>query len=174
MIAFDVRRRHDVAGHAASSADNYDQGDRGSTDIIRAAPQYRQTCIGRRSPIKIVDATFKIVDAAEGFKISGTIFTLKGRSNAELKARIAAAWAIFHQLKPLLCNRSGSLGKRLGLFEARVSKTALWCCEFWLLTFDEKRLLRTTQNVMLRMIVCPVRHPEDWVHWIQRVTPRWQ
>ena len=141
-------------------------------NIDKCQVQTNTTCIGRRSPIKIADATGKIVDAEQGFKILGTTFTLKGRTSAELKARIAAAWAKFHQLKPLLCNRSGSLDKRLRLFETCVSKTALWCCESWLLTLDEKRLLRTTQNIMLRRIVCPVRHPdEDWVHWIQRVTP---
>ena len=61
--------------------------------------------------------------------------------------------------------------KRLCLFDTCVGQTALWCCESWLLTKTEKRLLQSTQHNMLRRIAGPGRRPdEQWVDWIRRST----
>ena len=47
----------------------------------------------------------------------------------------------------------------------------LWCCESWLITQPEKRLLKTTLHAMLRRIAGPRRRPlEDWLDWIKRST----
>ena len=46
-----------------------------------------------------------------------------------------------------------------------------WCSESWLLTQEEKRRLKVTQNNMLRRIAGPRRLPEeDYVGWIKRST----
>eukprot|EP00973_Karenia_brevis_P004165 571263-Karenia_brevis.AAC.1 len=54
-----------------------------------------------------------VVSASDGFKVLGTQFTLHGRSSKELQARIAAGWAKFHTLWPILGKRNGNLHKRL-------------------------------------------------------------
>ena len=83
------------------------------------------------------------------------------------------AWGKFHSLWPLLGKRDGNLNKRLRLFDSSVTQTALWCCESWLLTQREKRLLQSTQNAMLRRIAGPRRAPEEpWVDWVKRSTRR--
>ena len=106
-----------------------------------------------------------------GFKVLGTQFTLQGRTAVEVKARISAAWSKFFALWPVLGKRDGNLMKRLRLFDCSVSQILLWCNESWLLTVKEKRLLKSTQNQMLRRIVGPRRRPEEpWVDWIKRST----
>ena len=63
------------------------------------------------------------------------------------------------------------MDKQLRLFDSSVTQTALWCCESWLLTQNEKRLLQTAQHAMLRRIAGPRRKPgEEWVEWIKRST----
>ena len=109
--------------------------------------------------------------ASDGFKVLGTQWTLRGRTSAEVRSRMGAAWAKFHALWPLLGKRDGNLHKKLKCFDASVTQTALWCCESWLLTVKEKRLLESTQNRMLRKFAGPGRRPEEpWVDWVKRST----
>ena len=123
------------------------------------------------APINVEGQSIPMVTATEGFKVLGTQFTLLGKCSAELRHRISAAWGKFHSLWPLLGKRDGNLEKRLRLFDSSVTQTALWCCESWLLTQGEKRLLQTTQNAMLRRIAGSRRKPdENWVDWIKRST----
>ena len=125
----------------------------------------------RIQPIIIDGEAIPMVGASEGFKVLGVQYTLEGRCSAEIKARMAAAWAKFYTLWPLLGKRDGNLLKRLQLFDSCVTQTALWCCESWLITQKEKNLLQSTQNRMLRKIAGPRRRPdEDWVEWIKRST----
>ena len=125
----------------------------------------------RANSIDIEDQSIPIVSAEEGFKVLGTQFTLLGRCSLELKKRMAAAWGKFHTLWPVLSKRDGDLQKRLRVFDACVTQSALWCSESWLLTSSEKQLLRTTQHAMLRRMAGPRRAPdESWVDWIKRST----
>jgi hypothetical protein len=127
----------------------------------------------RIHPIEIDGQCIPMVDSSDGFKVLGTMFTLQGRCSMEVKARIAAAWGKFHALWPVLGKRDGDLRKRLRLFDACVSQSALWCCESWLITKKEKDLLKSTQNNMLRRIAGPRRAPdESWVEWVKRSTRR--
>ena len=61
--------------------------------------------------------------------------------------------------------------QKLKVFDGSVTQTVLWCCESWLLTKNEKRLLESAQNNMLRRIAGPRRRPEEqWIDWIKRST----
>ena len=61
--------------------------------------------------------------------------------------------------------------KNMFVFAISVTQTVLWCCESWLITQPEKRLLKTTLHAMLRRIAGPRRRPlEDWLDWIKRST----
>ena len=125
----------------------------------------------QRQRIELDGICMPVVDPSVGFKILGTKFTLRGRTSAELRSRIAAGWAKFHQMKPLLCRNDGLLDKRLRMFDSTVGQSVLWCSESWIVTKEEKRLLTTAQNCMLRKIAGPRRAPdEDWVTWVQRST----
>jgi hypothetical protein len=124
-----------------------------------------------RPPLVVGDMSFKVVDQNEGFKVLGTTFTLNGNTTKEYESRLDAAWAKFHELKPLLCRREASMSKRLQLFGSTVSKTALWGAESWTLTVKQKRHLRAVQRSMLRRMVGPRRAPdEEYIPWIKRAT----
>ena len=125
----------------------------------------------RIQSIQVDGQQIPMVSASEGFKVLGTQWTLHGRTSAELRARMAAAWGKFHSLWPLLGKRDGNLTRKLRVFDTSVTQTALWCNESWLLTVKEKRLLTSTFNCMLRKIAGPRRRPEEeWVDWIKRST----
>jgi hypothetical protein len=122
-------------------------------------------------PIAADGEEIPMVDPSVGFKVLGTTFTLAGRTSVELRSRIGAAWAKFHKLRPLLLKRNGDLQKRLKLFDACVGQTALWCCESWLLTKEERRALTSAQNSMLRRIAGPRRYADQpWIEWIKHAT----
>ena len=124
-----------------------------------------------RSPIKIQGAEFKILSRDEGFRVLGTMFTLNGSSDVEIGSRLAAARAKFAEMKNLLCKKDSNVGKRCLLFEAPVSKTALWCAESWALTVKQKKHIRATQRSMLRTMLGPARmQNEEYIPWIKRAT----
>ena len=121
--------------------------------------------------ITVTGHRIPIVSAEIGFTVLGTQFSVSGRTSAEVRARIKKAWGKFHQLWPVLGKKEGNIAKRLRLFDMTVTQTVLWCNESWLLTANEKRLLKSTQNEMLRRIAGPRRITgEDWVSWIKRST----
>ena len=130
------------------------------------------TCLSAQcSPIDVDGQAIPMVPPSVGFKVLGTKFSLHGRTSAEFKARISAAWGKFYALWPVLGKRDGNILKRLRVFDSSVTQTALWCNESWLLTIKEKRLLTSAQNHMLRRIAGPRRRPDDeWVEWIRRAT----
>ena len=122
-------------------------------------------------PLDVDGQMIPMVSATAGFKILGTQWTLQGRTSAELRSRIAAAWRKFHSLWPMLGKRDGGLAKKLRVFDSSVTQTALWCNESWLLTVNEKRLLESAQNCMLGKIAGPRRRPqEEWLDWVTRST----
>ena len=115
--------------------------------------------------------TIPILSCNEGFKVLGTMVTMNGNADIEFEARLAAAWAKFHSLSSLLLKSDASEIRRLRLFDATVTKSALRCSETWNLTVSQKRRLRTTQRAMLRKMVAPKRRPdEDYIAWVKRGT----
>ena len=91
--------------------------------------------------------------------------------DAELNARIAAAWGKFHKLWLLLRRRDTDPAKRMRLFESNVARLVLWCCESLSLTIKQKQRLQTTERAMLRRFAGPRRAPEeDYISWVRRAT----
>eukprot|EP00973_Karenia_brevis_P017211 2364335-Karenia_brevis.AAC.1 len=79
----------------------------------------------------------------------------------EFQARLAAGWAKFNYLRPLLCKRDACRKRRLRLFDATVSKTVLWCSESWALTVKQRKELKTTRRAMLRILVGRRRRADE-------------
>ena len=75
-------------------------------------------------PIEIDGCQIPMVRADEGFKVLGSLFTLRGRCSAEIKARVSAAWGRFYSSWPLLGKRDGNLHQRLQLLDICVTQTA--------------------------------------------------
>ena len=112
-----------------------------------------------------------VVAAQVGFQVLGTKYTLCGGVGAEFDNRIAAGWAEFYSILPLLRKKHTSCKKRLRLFNAVVGRSILWACESWTLTAKQKQTLKSAQRNMLRRFLAPARKPEEgWVEWVQRAT----
>ena len=123
------------------------------------------------SSLELESHRIPMVGPTEGFKVLGTRFTLRGRTSAEVRARIGAAWGKFKMLWPLLGRKGCDLVKKLRLFDTCVGQTLLWCNESWILTVAEQRVLRSTQKWMLRRIAGNSRRPDEpWLDWIRRST----
>ena len=75
-----------------------------------------------------------IVSRDVGFKVLGTMFTLNGSTHAEFNNRMRSAYAKFNSLYEVFGKRDASIQKRLHLFQATVTQSALWCSESWTLT----------------------------------------
>ena len=140
-------------------------------NVDKCKVQCSQSVIRPRKVLEVNGVSLQVVDREEGFKVLGTTFTLDGSTKAEFESRLNAAWAKFHEMKPLLCKKDANMNKRLRLFEASVSKTALWCADSWTLSVKQKRHLRAVQRAMLRRMVGPGRMPdEEYIPWIIRST----
>ena len=127
--------------------------------------------LGRSCSLQVDGASFPIISRDEGFKILGTTYTLNGNTDLEFDKRMNAAYGKFHELWPLLGKRDANMNKRIKLFEATVTKSALWCSESWTLSVAQKRNLRAVQRSMLRRIAGPRRHAEeDYLTWIRPAT----
>ena len=94
----------------------------------------------------------------------GRCLNLHNAQENEIEYRIGAAWGKFISRKSELCSKNYSLRARLKLFEATVTKTALYGSETWAMTAATRRRLSTTQRKMLRWMVGSGRktgHVED-------------
>jgi len=95
------------------------------------------------------------------------------RGEVELKHRIAAGWARFHQHRQVLLNRDVSIRLRLKLFDATVSPTVLYGMSVLPLTQSQYTRLDAVQRRMLRNIVGWVRLDEEpWADTMRRMKGR--
>ena len=105
--------------------------------------------------------------------VLGTKLALCSMISAEMQHRISCSWNKFYALKKVLLHKDAPLLRRLRAFDTTIGSSLLWCCESWYLRTDERRLLQTARNSMLRRIVGVKRHPDDdWIAWVQRATRR--
>ena len=112
-----------------------------------------------------------IISASDGSKILGTKFALLGNGDAEFENRLTAAWGKFHQVWPLLRKKDTSMKKRLRLFDATVTASAIWCSETWVLTKKQRNKLEAVRRSMLRRFAARRKRPdEEWISWIKAAT----
>jgi hypothetical protein len=91
------------------------------------------------------------IDATE--KYLGRAFSFTETHAAEIKHRISAGWAKFHQHRDILCGKHYPIRDRLRFFEAVVTPTVLYASGTWTMTNKLGMELRTAQRRMLRQIV---------------------
>ena len=101
----------------------------------------------------------EILDAKDCTMYLGRNLNLWSLQETEVEYRVGAAWRQFMARKGELCGKRYSLRDRLRLFEATVTKSALYGCETWTMTAESRRRLITTQRKMLRWILGSGRKP---------------
>ena len=106
----------------------------------------------------------EILAAGDPTMYLGRSLSLIDTQAAELENRISSAWRAFMRRKNELCNKGYPLRSRLRLFEATVTKAALYGSETWVPTAEMARRLSTTQRKMLRWMV-GTRRRVDHAQW---------
>ena len=111
------------------------------------------------------------MSSAEWFSLLGTVYTIRGGTQEEVKTRIRIACGKFHQIWPMLRHQGSSLKQRIRLFNAVVGRSLLWGCESWTLSVAEKKKMQAVERNMLRKFAAPRRATgEDWITWVRRAT----
>ena len=103
--------------------------------------------------IIVAGENLDILGADEVTMYLGRHLTLNRTHATEFDARLASAWRKFMMQKSELCTNRYPLRERLRLFEATVTRSALYGCETWTMTASDKKRLRTTQRRMLRWMI---------------------
>ena len=109
--------------------------------------------------LKIHDQMLKQVTS---FVYLGSLMTQDGRSDAEVKRRIAIAKSTFGTMKEVLSKRTLRLCTRLRLLKCYVMSTLTYCCETWTLGAAMKARLAAAEMWFLRRMLK--------ISWTQRVS----
>ena len=117
----------------------------------------------------------EILPSEKAHKYLGRMLSLNPdeRGAVEVRNRLRAAWAKFHQHRRWLLNRHVSLHLRLRLFATVVSPCALFAAMVLPLTKHDLEKFAVTQRKMLRNIVGWVRVPDEaWEDTMRRMKGR--
>ena len=95
----------------------------------------------------------KTLEQVESFKYLGTQITKDGRSDTEIKSRLAMATAALAKLQPLLNNKSITIRTKIRLLRAIVISTALYGCEAWTLSAEMERRIQAFEFRCLRRVL---------------------
>ena len=113
--------------------------------------------------VDIGNMMIEILPSEKAHKYLGRMLSLNPdeREAFEVRNRLRAAWAKFHQHRRWLLNRHVSLHLRLRLFAAVVSPCALFAAMVLPLTKHDLEKFAVTQRKMLRSIVGWLRVPDE-------------
>src|SRR5699024_6946136 len=84
------------------------------------------------------------------FKYLGSIITEDGTITLDSKARIAASWAKWRELKSILCDRKLPLKFKSKIYRSMVRPVAMYGTECWPSTVTDEYSMETTEMRMLR------------------------
>ena len=83
----------------------------------------------------------------------GQKITFEEQETEEIKNRLKAAWAAFHQYRQELTSKDYRLCHRLRLFNMVITPTMTYASGTWTLTLKHEKMIKTAQRKMLRLIV---------------------
>ena len=106
-----------------------------------------------RKEVEINNMKVEILSACESAKYLGQTTTFQQQETAEIKNRIRAAWASCYRYKQELTSKSYFLQHRLCLFNMVITPMLSYACGTWTLSREHERMTRSTQRIMLRLIV---------------------
>ena len=107
--------------------------------------------------LHVHDIEVPVVLDSHGFKFLGTIFTLDNQYTAEIRNRIAAAWAAFWRLRRWLMHRKANRTQRLELWRVSVRPTLFWASGSWRLSRAILQEIRVLERRMFRKVFMPPR-----------------
>ena len=95
-------------------------------------------------------------DTVIDFCYLGDVVGQTGGCTDAVTARIRSAWKSFHELLPILTNRSIHFSQRGNIFEKCVRNVLLYGSETWPLLKEDLYHLKRTERAMIRWI-CEVK-----------------
>jgi hypothetical protein len=95
----------------------------------------------------------KTLEQVESFKYLGAQITKDGRSDTEIKSRLAMTTSALAKLQPLLNNKSISIRTKIRLLRVIVISTALYGCEAWTLSAEMEKRIQAFEFRCLRRVL---------------------
>ena len=93
------------------------------------------------------------IKQVKSFKYLGYTITQNGKSDAEIKKRIAMAKETFRKMKTIFTNRNININTKINALKAYVWSVLLYGCECWTLNNDTKKRLEVAELWFLRRIL---------------------
>ena len=103
--------------------------------------------------IEIDNIKIEILGKTASARYLGQKITFEDQETEEIKNRLKAAWAAFHKYLQELTSKDYRLCHRLRLFNMVVTPTMTYASSTWTLTQKHEKMIKTTQQKMLRLIV---------------------
>jgi len=105
---------------------------------------------------------YQIKEQVDEFTYPGSAISKDGRNRNEIIKRICQAKIAFNNKKTIFTSRSMSLKTRKNLLKTYVWSIALYGCETWTITMEEKRRLEAFEMWCYRRMLM--------ISWMDRVT----
>ena len=128
---------------------------------LRPDPNYKcRTCSKERvvtaPQVKQVEIGNEQLEVVKSFCYLGDVTNESGGCYSATSARIRSAWKKFHELIPIVCNKSFSLVNRGHIYNTCVRSVLLYACETWPLNVEDISRLTKADNSMVRWI-CSIK-----------------
>ena len=95
----------------------------------------------------------EILTRGECVRYLGQTITFLQQETTEIRNRIRAAWATFHEYRQELTSKNYMLKHRLRLFDAVITPMICHASGTWTPTKEHERMIQSTQRKMLRLII---------------------
>jgi len=95
----------------------------------------------------------KVVQQVDKFSFLGSLITSDGKSEQEIKKRIAMAKTSFQRMKSILTSRSINIGTRTRILKCYIWSTMLYGCETWTISKVMERRLEAAEMWFIRRML---------------------
>ena len=119
---------------------------------MNAAKTEVMVCSKERENTNIVDRHNNQLKQTEAFKYLGSILTETGSCQAEVAARVNAAWCKWRELTPVICDKKISARLKVKMYKSIGRPVLLYGTETWTTKKTDIKLLEKTKMRMLRWI----------------------
>ena len=107
----------------------------------------------KANEIEVDNIKIEILGKTASARYLGQKITFEDQKTDEIKNRLKAAWAAFHNYRQELTSKVYRLCHRLRLFSMVVTPTMTYASSTWTLTQKHEKMIKTAQRKMLRLIV---------------------
>ena len=119
---------------------------------VNAANTEVMVCSKERENVNILDRHNNQLKQMEAFKYLGSTLTETGSCQAEVAARVDAAWCKWRELTPVICDKKILARLTAKVYKSMVRPVLLYGAETWVTKETDMKLLEKTEMRVLRWI----------------------